>query len=148
MFNKIKNLFKKPEPEKVDPPVVAKPRKPRKKKEAPTAAPIPQLTAKELATQRGEPWVEVTHFEIDSQDIQTGNFTIDFNDKFVINLIKAGYKYKEGDSDHDIVDRWFTQICRSIVLEQHEQMMADPENRSDMRVVRTRNLGDGRTEVS
>jgi len=45
------------------------------------------------------------------------------------------------------VDRWFHTICRNIVLEIYEQNQADPTNR-DERVVRTKDLGGGRTEVS
>jgi len=49
------------------------------------------------------------------------------------------------------VDRWFQTVARNIALELYEQQQADPENRSmasDMRVVRAKDLGDGRTEVS
>jgi hypothetical protein len=46
-----------------------------------------------------------------------------------------------------MVDRWFQSVCRNIALEIYEQQQADPENR-DMRIVRTKDLGDGRTEVS
>jgi hypothetical protein len=50
-----------------------------------------------------------------------------------------------------IVDRWFQTVCRNIALEVYEQDQADPTNRdmtSDMRIIRSRDLGDGRTEVS
>ena len=43
-----------------------------------------------------------------------------------------------------IVDRWFQEICRNVVLETYEQEQADP----DLRRVSRRNLGDGRTEIS
>jgi hypothetical protein len=46
-----------------------------------------------------------------------------------------------------LVDRWFQTICRNIALEVYEQQQADPTNR-DLRVVRTKKLDDGRTEVS
>jgi hypothetical protein len=57
---------------------------------------------------------------------------------------------KDTDTDNDIVDRWWTNLCRATVLETFEQEMADPEKRvnGDMRNVRTKDLGDGRTEVS
>ena len=54
---------------------------------------------------------------------------------------------KKDDTDREIVDRWFTDVCRTVVLEMYEQQQADPENR-DLRTVRTRDLGNGRTEVS
>lgn len=149
MFDKIKNLFKKPEPPPPAPPKAEKkPRAPRKPK---VVAPPPELSAKEKATAAGEPYVNVTKFEMNSTDIHTGDFTIDYNDKFVLNLIRSGYKIKDTDTDDDIVDRWFTQICRSIVLEQFEQVVADPGNRGADNVrppaVR-KNLGDGKVEIS
>ena len=64
-----------------------------------------------------------------------------------MNLIRAGYKMKEDDTDTVIVDRWFQTVCRNIALEVYEQEQADPTNR-ELRNVRTRDLGNGRTEVS
>ena len=138
MFDKIKNLFKKPEPVKEK-----KPRKAREKKV------VPQLTEKEKATAAGEPYVNIVRMEVDPNDINSGHVELDFNDKFVLNLIRAGYKMKETDTDNDIVDRWWTNLCRATVLETFEQEMADPEKRTngDMRNVVYKNLGNGRTEV-
>ncbi len=147
MFNKIKKLFTKSEPVRAAP----KEKKPRKPRLPKVEAPPPVLTPKEIATAAGEPYVEVLKFDMDQKDIHTGNFTIDFNDKFVLNLIRAGYKKKDSDTDNDIIDRWFTEICRSIVLEQYEQAVADPVNRGadDVRPpAQERDLGDGRREIS
>jgi hypothetical protein len=143
MFEKLKNLFKKQEVI----PEVKKEKKPRKPKEKKVVA---ELTEKEKATQAGEPYVNILRMEIDPNDINSGSVELDFNDKFVLNLIRAGYKMKDTDTDNDIVDRWWTNLCRATVLETFEQEMADPEKRvsSDMRNVRTKDLGDGRTEVS
>ena len=139
MFDKIKNLFKKPEPVKV--------KKPRKVKEKKVA---PELTEKEKATAAGEPYVNIVRMEVDPNDINSGHVELDFNDKFVLNLIRAGYKMKDTDTDNDIVDRWWTNLCRATVLETFEQEMADPEKRAngDMRNVVSKDLGNGRTEVS
>jgi hypothetical protein len=143
MFEKLKNLFKKQEVI----PEVKKEKKPRKPKEKKVVA---ELTEKEKATAAGEPYVNILRMEIDPNDINSGSVELDFNDKFVLNLIRAGYKMKDTDTDNDIVDRWWTNLCRATVLETFEQEMADPEKRvsSDMRNVRTKDLGDGRTEVS
>jgi hypothetical protein len=68
-----------------------------------------------------------------------------------LNLIRAGYKIRDDDTDTIIVDRWFQTVCRNVALELYEQQQADPENRamaSDMRVVKAKDLGNGRTEVS
>ena len=153
MFDKFKNWWNYdiggntlPPPAPPSPP--KKPRAPRKPK---VVAPPPELSAKDKATAAGEPYVNVVSFEMSATDIHTGDFTIDFNDKFVLNLIRAGYKIKDTDTDVDIVDRWFTQVCRSIVLEQFEQVEADPVNRGadDVRPPAVkRNLGDGKVEIS
>ena len=133
MLNKIKNLLKKPEPPKVELP---------KKEKKPSA--------KEQATLNNEPYVNVISMEIDPNDINSGAFELDWNAKFVLNLIRAGYKIRDDDTEDVIVDRWFQTVCRNIALELYEQQQADPENRykNEMRVVRSKDLGDGRSEVS
>jgi len=147
MFDKIKKLFGVASEIEVEKPPKSetKPKKPRKPKAKKTA---PELTAKEKATQAGEPYVNILSVDIDPNNINNGAFELDWNDKFVINLIKAGYKIRPDDTDADIVDRWFTQVCRNVALEVYEQQQADPENRNQMRVIQTKDLGDGRSEVS
>jgi hypothetical protein len=87
--------------------------------------------------------------ELDPADINNGSFELDWNDKFVLNLVKQGYKIRPDDTDAQIVDRWFQTVCRNIALEVYEQEIADPEKReSDMRVIQQRDLGNGFTEVS
>jgi hypothetical protein len=105
-----------------------------------------EKTEKELATERGEPWVTVLSMEIDPENMQSGAFELDWNDKFVSNLIRAGYQMNSKDTDADIVDRWFTTVCRNVVLETYEQYEAMNPERD--RVVKSRNIGDGRSEVS
>ena len=135
---KIKNLFKKQEVE----PVVKKESKPKQQKPPP-----PELTAKEKATMAGEPYIAIIKVEINPENINDGAFELDWNDKFVLNLIKAGYKQRDDDTDQLIVERWFQYTCRNVALELYDQQIADPDNR-DSRVIRTKDLGNGRTEVS
>ena len=138
MFDKLKNIFKKEEPKKEAPQPV-----PKKEKEK-------KLTPKELATQAGEPYITVLSMDIDPEDINSGAFELDFNEIFVARLVKAGYMMKKEDTDAEIVDRWWTQVCRNVALELYEQQQADPENRyrTDMRVVKSKDLGNGRSEIS
>ena len=105
-----------------------------------------EKTEKELATERGEPWVTILGMDVDPDNMQNGAFELDWNDKFVANLVRAGYRMDPKDTDSDIVDRWFTAVCRNVVLETYEQYEAMNPERD--RVVKTRNIGDGRTEVS
>jgi hypothetical protein len=140
MLNKLKNLFsKQPKADPITEPVIEK--KPRAKKAEPV------LSEKEKATAAGEPYINITKVDIDPNNINNGSFELDFNDKFLTNLIRAGYKQREDDTDNIIVDRWFQTVCRNIALELYEQTVADPTNR-DLRPISTRDLGNGRTEVS
>ena len=144
IFDKL--FGKKPEPVKVEEPKKEKkPRKPRKAKE-----PVAEVSAKEKATLAGEPYVAITRIDLDPDNINDGAFELDWNDKFVLNLIKSGYKQKEDDTDQLIVERWFQYTCRNVALELYEQDQADPDNRyrNELRVVRSKDLGDGRSEVS
>jgi hypothetical protein len=139
---------KAPLPEPVKPPEMPKVKKPRKPKEKKIQA---VQSDKEKANTEGLPYVNILKMEIDPYDINSGAFELDFNDKFVLNLIRAGYKMRDDDTDTIIVDRWFQTVCRNVALELYEQQQADPENRamaSDMRVVKAKDLGNGRTEVS
>lgn len=147
MFDKIKKFLGvkneelRPEPPSEAAPKSKKERKPRKKKT--------ELSAKEQATLNGEPYVAILKVDIDPNNINNGAFELDWNDKFLVNLVKQGYKIKPDDTDNEIVDRWFQTVCRNIALEVYEQEAADPEKRrGDLRVVQQRDLGNGRTEIS
>jgi hypothetical protein len=121
----------------------------KKKRPEVKAEPRPkksEKTEKELANEKGEPYVQILSMEIDPDNMQSGAFELDWNDKFVANLVRAGYQKDSKDTDSDIVDRWFTAVCRNIVLETYEQYEAMTPERD--RVVKSRNIGDGRTEVS
>lgn len=156
MFNKLKKFFSAP----VAPVKVTKPRKPKAVK---VPEVIPEVktdsVAKEKATAAGEPYIVVTEMDIDPNNINAGSMTFDWNDKFLLNLIKAGYKMKEDDTENMIVDRWFHTICRNVVLEIYEQEQSDPDNRDvppltksgihpEPRSVGRKSLDGGRVEIS
>lgn len=119
----------------------SKPKREKKQKE---------LSAKDLATQAGEPYISINKVHLDPNDINNGSFELDWNDKFIVNLVKQGYRIKKEDTDQEIVDRWFQTVCRNVALEMYEQEVADPDKRGsgDMRIIRQKDLGNGRTEVS
>ena len=105
-----------------------------------------EKSAKELATEKGEPYFDIVSMEIDINDINNGSFEFDWNEIMIARLVKAGYMMGPKDTDADIIDRWYTNVCRNVVLETWEQEQAMMPQRD--RVVKTRNLGDGRSEVS
>lgn len=138
MLDKIKKLFaKKPEP-KAELPKMPKVQKPK----------VKELSEKEKATANNEPYVAITKIELDPNDVNNGYFELDYNDKFVLNLIRAGYKLRNDDTDEIIVDRWYQTISRNIALELFEQQQADPDRRDVRYQVQTRKLDNGRTEIS
>lgn len=100
-------------------------------------------TEKQLATERGEPYVSMLRMDIDPNNLHQGAFELDWNEIFVARLVKAGYMMKQTDTDADIVDRWFQNVCRHVVMETWEQ-----EQAIGKQYVNTRDLGNGRTEVS
>jgi hypothetical protein len=119
---------------------------PAKKKPIADAAEKQTKSVKDVATEKGEPYVNILSMDIDPNDMQNGAFELDWNDLFIARLVKAGYMMGPNDTDADIVDRWFTAVCRNVVLETYEQYEAMNPERD--RVVKTRNIGDGRSEVS
>ena len=129
MFDKLKKAFA-PKPE------------PKAAKETTKSA--PKKTAKEIATEKGEAYVTMLSMDIDPANLGQGAFELDWNEKFVADLVRHGYMMNPNDTDADIVDRWFTDVCRNVVLETWEQEQAMNPNR----VVKSRDIGDGRSEVS
>ena len=61
------------------------------------------------------PWVKVIEVHFDKENPQRGYFELDWNNDFVGLLGEAGYA---GPNPEAIVDLWFNDLCRSIVLEQ------------------------------
>ena len=109
------------------------------KKELPKTKNTKKKTPMEIATEAGEPYVNVLGMDVSPDNISNGSFELEFNDIFVAKLIRAGYQQKPEDTDAEIVDRWFQTICKNVAMETYEQFQADPDNR--------RNLGNGYTEV-
>jgi len=122
-----------------------KKQKPAKDKEITQPKTKPDKTAKELATDQGEPYVSIVKMDINSENLHEGSFELDWNSIFVTRLVKAGYMMRPDDTDADIVDRWFQNVCRNVVMETWEQEQAmNPQ----ARFTQSRDLGDGRREVS
>jgi hypothetical protein len=134
MFN-IFNTFKKKSDSAPEPEAPKKEPKPR----------APKKSEKDIATERGEPWVSVVAVELDPDNIGNGAFELDWNDKFITNLVRAGY---QGKTDADMVDRWFQDVCRNVVMENFEQWEANQPSGLRPRVIDRQDLGNGRTEIS
>jgi hypothetical protein len=82
--------------------------------------------------------------DLNPENLHEGAFELDWNDKFIANLVRAGYQKDPRDTDADLVDRWFQNVCRHVVMETWEQEQA----MNPQRYVRERNIGGGRKEMS
>jgi hypothetical protein len=70
-----------------------------------------QLSDKQKATAKGEPYVKVLSVQIDEKNPGEGYFELDWNKPFVEKLRQAGYT---GTNEEEIIDVWFTSLCRNI----------------------------------
>ena len=104
----------------------------------------PVKSEKQIATEASEPWVSVLRMDVDPNNLHQGAFELDWNEIFVARLVKAGYMMKPTDSDGEIVDRWFQNVCRHVVMETWEQEQAI---KNSGMYVQKRDLGDGRSEI-
>jgi hypothetical protein len=129
MFDRLMKMFG----HRVEP--VAQPKKTKPKK-----------TAKEIANEKNEPYVSILKVNLDPNNPRYGSFELDWNTAFVARLSMAGYK---GDKEEDIVDQWFQDVCRHVVLETYEQEQANiAEGDNIVRYINRKDAGNGRSEVS
>ena len=98
--------------------------------------------AKAKATKEKKPYVEVLETKLDPKNPRNGFFELDWNEYFVRDLRLAGY---QGDSEEAIVDAWFKELCGNIAK---EQGVATPESPMGAGFINTKNIGDGKSEVS
>ena len=75
-----------------------------------------QLSPKELATKKKEPWVGVLQTHVNKENVRNGFFELDWNRHFVLQLVKEGYGV-ENDKEEEIIDRWFRELCSNVVFD-------------------------------
>lgn len=73
-----------------------------------------EKTEKEIATEKKEPWVAVLSTHVNKDNIKNGFFELDWNEYFIVQLRAAGYR---GDHDEELVDQWFTELCRNVATD-------------------------------
>ena len=97
IFDKIKNIFKKKKQSKqVD----------------------KTKTPKDIATEKGEPWIQVIDTQINPESPSEGYFELDWNEPFIKMLAENGYN---GKTEADIIDLWFNDLCRTIATQEIAQ---------------------------
>jgi len=94
---------------------------------------------KEEATKDNKPWVAVLDTQVNSDNIRNGFFELDWNNQFIEDLLDAGYT---GESNEEIVDKWF----RTIVSQMLEEDGQDPKR--DAGYINVVPIDKGKSEVS
>ena len=75
------------------------------------------LSDKDRATRNGEPWFDVVKTQVNEGDVKRGYFELDWNELFIEKLKQDGYGYN-GDTEESIVNRWFKELCATVVIEE------------------------------
>lgn len=109
-------------------------------KAAKEAERLAKLSPKEMATEKKEPWICVLNTHVNKDNIRNGFFELDWNEYFVLQLRSAGY---EGTTDEEVVDKWFSELCRNVGEESGINM-----ERRGSGFINANNLGNGKTEFS
>ena len=94
---------------------------------------------KAVAEIKDEPWVEVKHMEVNPEDVKAGYMELDWNDQFVAMLHAQGYT---GDSDESVVNKWFNDICRTVLMQENADMDFGLQS-TNPDVINIRNKTDG-----
>lgn len=85
-----------------------------------------------------EPIVKVLNLNVNPENPRNGFFELDWNDEFVNMLKQSGY---QGQTEEEIVDRWFQTLCKTIGNEQGIDVTGSG-------YVQINRRDDGKTEVS
>ena len=97
---------------------------------------IKKSAKKEIKSE--EPMVKVIQVNVNPENPKNGFFELDWNDEFVNMLKQNGYT---GESQEEIVDRWFQSLCRTMGNEQGVDI-------TGAGYVQINRRDDGKTEVS
>lgn len=74
---------------------------------------------KKVAEIKQEPYVNVLKMGINPETAQAGYIELDWNDHFVKFLHENGYT---GTSDEDVVNKWFNDVCKTILVQENADM--------------------------
>lgn len=98
-----------------------------------------QMSPKQRATEAKVPWVDVVKLIVDKENPRYGYFELDWNEYHVEDLKAKGYT---GSTNEEIVDQWFTGLCRAVGNDEGIDM-----SRRSSGYINVSNLGNGKTEV-
>lgn len=99
-----------------------------------------KLGPKERATSKKEPYVSVLETHVNDQNPRNGFFELDWNEYFIVQLKAEGYY---GETDEEIIDKWWREICRNVAAEEGINM-----DRRGSGYINVNDLGNGKSEIS
>ena len=78
------------------------------------------------------PWVDVKKMDVNVDDPKQGYMELDWNDEFVVMLQCKGYI---GETDEAVVNKWFNDICRTVLLQEIEDQDYGLEVQEDVSTI-------------
>jgi len=101
---------------------------------------LAKISEKDRATERQEPYFKVIGFHTNPENPRFGFWELDWNQYKVTELKEWGYY---GETDEEIVNQWFTDVCRD-----SGQAVGANMDRRSMGFIDVKDIGNGRSEVS
>ena len=84
---------------------------------------------KKVAEIKKEPYVNVVNIDVNPENAQAGYMELDWNDHFVKFLHDDGYT---GKSDEDVVNKWFNDVCRTVLVQEAADQDYGLQEREDV----------------
>lgn len=94
---------------------------------------------KKVAEIKDEPYVNVLKMDINPENATAGFIELDWNDQFVKFLHDNGYT---GKSDEDVVNKWFNDVCRTVLLQERADLDYGLQDGARQDVIRTNDSRD------
>jgi len=94
---------------------------------------------KKVAEIKDEPYVNVLKMDINPENATAGFIELDWNDQFVKFLHDNGYT---GKSDEDVVNKWFNDVCRTVLLQERADLDYGLQDGATQDVIRTNDSRD------
>ena len=89
---------------------------------------------KQIAELKNQPFVTVLKMDVNPENAKAGYMELDWNDHFVKLLHEHGYK---GKSDEDVVNKWFNDVCRTVLIQELADQDYGLEDQATIRPPRT-----------
>ena len=102
----------------------------------------PGNDAKAEATKNKQPYIAVLNVEMKDNNPRNGFFELDWNEYFIKELRVNGY---QGQTEEEIVDAWFKELCGNVAK---DEGVATPDAQMGAGYINTKNIGDGKSEIS